>query len=55
MKKVLAVLAGAAAIGGAAWFLYRKYGKPSMLVSGEFEDNDEPIVIDEEEEAEEEK
>ena len=48
MKKVLSVLAGAAAIGGAAWMLYRKFGKPSQLVvSGEFED-DEPIVLDEE-------
>ncbi len=47
MKKVLTVLAGAAAIGGAAWLLYRKFGKPSMMISGEFEE-DEPIVLEEE-------
>lgn len=54
MKKVLAVLAGAAAIGGVAWVLYKKFGKPSMLVQGEFDDN-EPIVMDEDEETAEDK
>ncbi len=47
MKKVLSILATLAAVAGSAYLLYRKYAKPSMVVSGEFED-DEPIVMDEE-------
>ncbi len=47
MKKLFPILAGLAAAGGAAYLLHRKYGKPSMVVTGEFED-DEPIVLDEE-------
>ncbi len=53
MKKVLSVLAALAAIGGSAWLLYRKFGKRSLMVSGEFED-EEPIVMDEEQPAEQE-
>ena len=49
MKKVLSVLAALAAVAGSAYVLYRKFGKKSVVVSGEFED-DEPIVIEETEE-----
>ncbi len=44
MKKVFPLLVGAAAIAGSAWYLYRKFGKPAMVVTGEFED-DEPIIL----------
>ncbi|MBR2406563.1 MAG: hypothetical protein IKB04_05960 [Clostridia bacterium] len=50
MKKVLSVLAALAAIAGSAYLLYRKFGKPSMVISGEFED-EEPIVMEEDGEA----
>lgn len=54
MKKILAIIGAIAAIGGAAYVLYRKFGKRSMVVSGEFDD-DETIIMDEgvEEESEE--
>lgn len=53
MKKFLSVLGALAAIGGSAWLLYRKFGKRTLMVSGEFED-EEPIVMDEEQPAEQE-
>lgn len=54
MKKFLAIIGAIAAIGGAAYLLYRKFGKRKMVVSGEFDD-DETIIMDEgvEEESEE--
>lgn len=51
MKKVLSILAALAAVLGSAFVLYRKFKKPSMVVSGEFED-DEPIIVMDEEGAE---
>lgn len=48
MKKVVPVLAGLAAVGGSLWLLHRKFGKPSEEQVVEFEENDEPIVMDEE-------
>lgn len=47
MKKFLAFLAGAAAIGGGLWLAYRKLTEHGILVSGEFED-EEPVVLAEE-------
>ncbi len=47
MKKFLAFLAGAAAIGGGLWLAYRKLTEHGILVSGEFEE-EEPVVLAEE-------
>ncbi len=50
MKKVLSVLsalAALAAIAASAYALYCKFFKKTLVVSGEFEE-DEPIVMEEE-------
>ncbi len=51
MKKVLSVLTALAAVAGSVYLLYRKFGKPSMVVSEEFDD-EETIVMEEEAEEE---
>ena len=50
MKKVLALLAGAAAVGGAVWYLNKKKKENTMLFSEEFEEiPEDAIVLDEDE------
>lgn len=49
MKKLLAFLAGAAAVGGGLWLAYRKLTEHGILVSGTFEE-EEPVVLAEDEE-----
>lgn len=53
MKKflsVLSALAALAALAGSAYALYRKFFKKTLVVSGEFEDDGETIVMEETEE-----
>lgn len=38
MKKVLALLAGAAAVAGAVWYLNKKKNETTVLYSEEFDD-----------------
>ncbi len=49
MKKVMALLAGAAAFAGAAWYLNKKKTEAAKLVySEEFDENSEPAELAEE-------
>ena len=55
MKKILAIIGAIAAIGTAVYLLYRKFGKRSMVVSGEFDDDATIIMEEDVEEGTEEK
>ncbi len=49
MKKVMAILAALAAVGGALWVIARKLKERKLLMSEEFDDEDTIVIEDENE------